>query len=114
MKSNNTPLKGTPEEKSKQKMRSGFGDLTNGLSGFLKNLDDLRPGLDRAGTIIRIRDNREMKGANAWLLMCSIMVASLGLDLDSPAVIIGAMLISPLMSLAAPLTFKGGRAIKLH
>jgi len=30
--------------------------------------------------------------------MCSIMVASLGLDLDSPAVIIGAMLISPLMS----------------
>ena len=39
-----------------------------------------------------------MKGANAWLLMCSIFIASLGLDLDSPAVIIGAMLISPLMA----------------
>lgn len=39
-----------------------------------------------------------MAGANAWLLMCSIMIASLGLDLNSPAVIIGAMLISPLMS----------------
>ncbi|MFT5384857.1 MAG: putative hydrophobic protein (TIGR00271 family), partial [Saprospiraceae bacterium] len=42
--------------------------------------------------------NKRMKGANAWLLMCSIMIASLGLDLNSPAVIIGAMLISPLMS----------------
>jgi uncharacterized hydrophobic protein (TIGR00271 family) len=91
-------LKGTPEEKSKAKIRTGYGELTNGLSEFFKNLADLRPGLDRAGTIIRIRDNREMKGANAWLLMCSIMVASLGLDLNSPAVIIGAMLISPLMS----------------
>lgn len=91
-------LKGTPEEKSKAKIKSGAGELSAGISGFLKTLADLRPGLDRAGTIIRIRDNREMKGANAWLLMCSIMVASLGLDLDSPAVIIGAMLISPLMS----------------
>lgn len=91
-------LRGTPEEKSKEKIRTGYGELSNGLSEFFKNLADLRPGLDRAGTIIRIRDNREMKGANAWLLMCSIMVASLGLDLNSPAVIIGAMLISPLMS----------------
>jgi len=39
-----------------------------------------------------------MSGANAWLLMCSIMIASLGLDKESPAIIIGAMLISPLMS----------------
>ncbi len=39
-----------------------------------------------------------MRGANAWLLMCSIMIASLGLDLNSEAVIIGAMLISPLMA----------------
>ncbi|MFT4759285.1 MAG: putative hydrophobic protein (TIGR00271 family) [Paraglaciecola sp.] len=92
------PFRATPEEKSKEKIRTGYGELTNGLSDFFRNLADLRPGLDRAGTIIRIRDNREMKGANAWLLMCSIVVASLGLDLNSPAVIIGAMLISPLMS----------------
>ncbi|MCB0625235.1 MAG: DUF389 domain-containing protein, partial [Saprospiraceae bacterium] len=55
-------------------------------------------GLDREGTIVDIKNNKRMRGANAWLLMCSIMVASLGLDLNSPAVIIGAMLISPLMS----------------
>ena len=65
---------------------------------FFYNLLDLKNGLDKEGTIINIKSNKEMKGANAWLLMCSIFIASLGLDLNSPAVIIGAMLISPLMS----------------
>ncbi|MGB6268347.1 MAG: DUF389 domain-containing protein, partial [Olleya sp.] len=37
------------------------------------------------------------KGATAWILICSIMVASVGLNADSTAVVIGAMLISPLM-----------------
>lgn len=58
----------------------------------------LEDGLSREGAIIAIKNNKEMRGANAWLLMCSIMIASLGLDLDSAAVIIGAMLISPLMA----------------
>ena len=65
---------------------------------FFHELVDLKGGLDREGTIVNIKNNRRMVGANAWLLMCSIMIASLGLDLNSPAVIIGAMLISPLMS----------------
>lgn len=64
-----------------------FNDLTN-----------LNEGLDREGTVVAIKSGKLMRGANAWLLMCSIMVASLGLDLNSPAVIIGAMLISPLMA----------------
>ena len=54
--------------------------------------------MDQKGTLQNIHNNKRMRGSNAWLLMCSIMVASLGLDLNSPAVIIGAMLISPLMS----------------
>jgi len=65
---------------------------------FFHDLIDLKDGLDREGTIINIKSNKEMKGANAWLLMCSIFIASLGLDLNSPAVIIGGMLISPLMA----------------
>lgn len=68
------------------------------ISGFFKSLIDLREGLDKESTIVNIKNNKRMKGANAWLLMCSIMIASLGLDLDSPAIIIGAMLISPLMA----------------
>eukprot|EP00903_Cladosiphon_okamuranus_P000045 g45.t1 len=54
--------------------------------------------MDREGTIIAIKTGKLMRGSNAWMLICSIMIASLGLDLNSEAVIIGAMLISPLMS----------------
>ena len=38
-----------------------------------------------------------MKGSNLWILMFAIFVASIGLNVNSTAVIIGAMLISPLM-----------------
>lgn len=65
---------------------------------WFQDLVNLEEGMDRDGTVIFIKNNLKMRGANAWLLMCSIMIASLGLDLNSPAVIIGAMLISPLMS----------------
>jgi uncharacterized hydrophobic protein (TIGR00271 family) len=37
------------------------------------------------------------KGTNLWILMFAIIVASVGLNMNSTAVIIGAMLISPLM-----------------
>ncbi|MCB0641031.1 MAG: DUF389 domain-containing protein [Phaeodactylibacter sp.] len=86
------------QESNNQRIRRGLGDMFGGIWDFFKDLIDLREGMDREGTIINIRNNKRMRGANAWLLMCSIMVASLGLDLNSPAVIIGAMLISPLMS----------------
>ena len=86
------------QESNNQRIRRSFSDLTAGIRDFFYELIDLRSGLDREGTIINIRNNKRMRGSNAWLLMCSIMVASLGLDLNSPAVIIGAMLISPLMS----------------
>ncbi|MFT5167722.1 MAG: putative membrane protein, partial [Saprospiraceae bacterium] len=75
-----------------------FKKLLTDIWDFFHDLIDLKEGMDRKGTIQNIKNNKRMKGANAWLLMCSIMIASLGLDLNSPAVIIGAMLISPLMS----------------
>ena len=81
-----------------EEIRVGWRFLWEGLRRFWRELIDLRAGMDREGCIRNIRENKRMQGANAWLLMCSIMVASLGLDLNSPAVIIGAMLISPLMS----------------
>src|SRR6478735_11848571 len=37
------------------------------------------------------------RGTNLWILIFAIFVASLGLNVNSTAVIIGAMLISPLM-----------------
>lgn len=85
----------TPADKQ---IKDGAKTFWSGLKHFLKDLTNLQEGMDREGTIVNIKNNKRMRGANAWLLMCSIMIASLGLDLNSPAVLIGAMLISPLMS----------------
>ena len=59
---------------------------------------NLREGSDREGATQSIVAGKLMRGSNAWMLVCSIMIASLGLNLNSGAVIIGAMLISPLMN----------------
>lgn len=45
-----------------------------------------------------IRKNITLNGPNAYVLACAIFIASIGLNVNSTAVIIGAMLISPLMS----------------
>lgn len=44
-----------------------------------------------------IRGNIEFRGPNAWILAVAIIIASVGLNVNSIPVIIGAMLISPLM-----------------
>lgn len=44
-----------------------------------------------------LRAGSELKGATAWVLMFAIFIASIGLNVNSTAVIIGAMLVSPLM-----------------
>jgi len=48
-------------------------------------------------TIESIKKNVSFKGANLWILAFAIMIASIGLNTNATAVIIGAMLISPLM-----------------
>ncbi|MEM9819824.1 MAG: DUF389 domain-containing protein [Bacteroidota bacterium] len=91
------PKFSNPKKNQEQTPRSA-GQFLDRFLGFMSKLIDLKAGLDKEGSIVNIKNNKKMEGANAWLLMCSIMIASLGLDLNSPAVIIGAMLISPLMS----------------
>lgn len=44
-----------------------------------------------------IRDSVEFRGMNLWVLIFAIFIASIGLNMNSTAVVIGAMLISPLM-----------------
>ena len=44
-----------------------------------------------------IKKGSVFKGTNLWILIFAIIVASVGLNINSTAVIIGAMLISPLM-----------------
>lgn len=67
------------------------------LSTYLKGLLDFREDIDKSATIEAIQADIPIKGATVWILMCSIFVASAGLNADSSAVVIGAMLISPLM-----------------
>ena len=50
-----------------------------------------------AETIEQISSGVSFHGSNLWVLVFAIFIASLGLNVNSTAVIIGAMLISPLM-----------------
>lgn len=47
--------------------------------------------------VAQISDGVDFHGATLWVLIFAIFIASLGLNVNSTAVIIGAMLISPLM-----------------
>jgi uncharacterized membrane protein len=49
--------------------------------------------------VLDCKINISFRGSNLWILACAIVVASIGLNVNSTAVIIGAMLISPLMGL---------------
>lgn len=57
----------------------------------------LREDTDYESTIEYISNGVEFRGVNVWILAFAIIVASVGLNINSTAVIIGAMLISPLM-----------------
>ena len=60
-------------------------------------MDVRRDKADESEAVKSIREGVEMKGATIWILIAAILLASLGLNVNSTAVIIGAMLISPLM-----------------
>ncbi|MEZ0483838.1 TIGR00341 family protein [Fibrella aquatica] len=73
-------------------------DVLTRFSVFLRerfSLDEDKD--DEAGVIESISRGIEFKGINLWTLIFAIFIASIGLNVNSTAVIIGAMLISPLM-----------------
>ncbi len=91
-------------EKTDQKLEQSKERVESSGKYFLKSLKDLgsqvmnlREGMDVKGTVEGIKKDVEFNGYNVWILICSIFIASLGLNTNSTAVIIGAMLISPLM-----------------
>jgi len=75
-----------------------WGEIYTSLKAYVADVISLNRGVNKKATIAEIKNKKSMSGANAWMLMCSIVIASIGLSQDSQAVIIGAMLISPLMS----------------
>lgn len=66
------------------------------LISFVVNIFTL-DDINYKQSIENIKSEITFKGFNIWILICSILVCSLGLNMNSTAVVIGAMLISPLM-----------------
>lgn len=62
------------------------------------NFINLHNGEERKDKVLEnVTSNISFRGSNLWILACAIIIASIGLNVNSTAVIIGAMLISPLM-----------------
>ena len=92
-----TAKKDEAVQQSKDAVKKEAKTFFQSIKLFFNELLDFRDDTDRDATIDAIKVDIPFKGATAWILICSIMVASVGLNADSTAVVIGAMLISPLM-----------------
>ena len=77
----------------KKKLKEAWATIKQ----FLFELLDIDHDTDKKATIEDIKENIYMKGHTAWVLIFSVIIASVGLNISSPAVVIGAMLISPLL-----------------
>lgn len=64
---------------------------------YIKSLASIAEDTDSETTIANITKGVEFRADNVWVLFFAIIIASVGLNVNSTAVIIGAMLISPLM-----------------
>ena len=89
----NDNISGTPPEIKPDSSTN----ISKALWQFLLETVNLRKGADIKGTIEGIEKDIDFKGTNLWILICSIFIASIGLNINSAPAIIGAMLISPLM-----------------
>lgn len=70
-----------------------------GVKNFFHNLFDIRDDMmDYDELREMMEENTIIRGSNMWILIMAIFIASIGLNVNSTAVIIGAMLVSPLMS----------------
>ncbi|WP_335966209.1 DUF389 domain-containing protein [Galbibacter sp. PAP.153] len=93
---NITPTDNT-ENASEEKMKKDFSGFLGSLKTFFGDLLDIRDNTDQEATKESIINDIPFKGHTSWILICSIFIASVGLNANSTAVVIGAMLISPLM-----------------
>jgi len=93
---------GKPEDdnsldKKKEEVQKDFIGFYQSLKEYLPKLLSIRTDTDKEATAKTIREGISIKGQTAWILVLSILIASIGLNVSSTAVVIGAMLISPLM-----------------
>ncbi len=82
---------------SAENLKTSAQGTWEGMKRFVSELLDIRHDTDLENTVDSVKKEISFKGHNAWILIFSIFVASIGLNVSSAAVVIGAMLISPLM-----------------
>lgn len=78
-------------------MANTIPELLKRLWSEVQRLFSLHLDTDEAGTIENVKKSIEFRGGNLWGLIFACLVAAIGLNTNSTAVVIGAMLISPLM-----------------
>lgn len=78
-------------------MDNYFKTFFSKVKDYLSDIVSLNNHIDTDKASQYIRSNIDIKGPNAYILAFAIVVASVGLNINSIPVIIGAMLISPLM-----------------
>ena len=81
----------------KEDVQKEFKGFFQSLKEYIPQLLNIKTGTDKEATAKIIREGVSIKGQTAWILVFSILIASIGLNVSSTAVVIGAMLISPLM-----------------
>lgn len=77
--------------------KSKWTQWARNLLAWLKKTVRIHEDTDYDATLSSVGSALVFKGTNVWILFFAIIVASVGLNVNSTAVIIGAMLISPLM-----------------
>lgn len=96
-KNNSINEKVNSQETTKKNIQQDAKGLFENSKSFIVELFDFRNDTDHEQTIEAIKADISFKGATAWILIFAVFVASIGLNANSTAVVIGAMLISPLM-----------------
>ena len=87
----------TQDPDSGEEVKKDFQGLVGSVRKFLTELLNIRRNTDQDAAREAIVADISFKGHTAWILVCPIFIASVGLNANSTAVVIGAMLISPLM-----------------
>lgn len=85
------------EEKARQESELYLRKFLSTFRNFIQKRLSIIDNADPKSTIEGIENDVDFKGFNLWILILSIFICSIGLNVDSDPVIIGAMLISPLM-----------------
>jgi len=96
--STNKQTNGAEEAETNYKIKESGFSFFKSIKAYVKDVADLDDNTtDIHGTIEGVKSDIFFKGHKLWILVLSVFICSIGLKINSAAVIVGAMLISPLM-----------------